>query len=97
MDGLIAKYMLILKLLGSSKMLNLDTQRIVPLIVILLLILNCSTKDVSISDEEFTAPKNVILFISDGCGFNHVDAASYYQYGKTGERQPFRQVLQSRR
>ncbi|MCB9248756.1 MAG: alkaline phosphatase [Ignavibacteriales bacterium] len=31
-------------------------------------------------------PKNVILFISDGCGFNHVDIASYYQFGKTGEQ-----------
>ena len=34
--------------------------------------------------SETSKPKNVILFISDGCGFNHVDAASYYQYGKTG-------------
>ena len=67
-------------------MLKLDTKRIVSLIVILLLILNCSTKVVSKSNKEFTAPKNVILFISDGCGFNHVDATSYYQYGKTGEQ-----------
>jgi alkaline phosphatase len=29
-------------------------------------------------------PKNVIVMISDGCGFNHVDAASLYQYGATG-------------
>jgi len=28
--------------------------------------------------------KNVIVMISDGCGFNHIDAASYYQYGKAG-------------
>jgi len=28
--------------------------------------------------------KNVILMISDGCGYNHVDAATIYQYGKTG-------------
>lgn len=28
-------------------------------------------------------PKNIILLISDGCGYNHVDAASLYQYGKT--------------
>ncbi len=30
------------------------------------------------------APKNIIVLISDGCGFNHVDAASIYQYGRTG-------------
>ena len=34
--------------------------------------------------KEISKPKNVILFISDGCGFNHVDATSYYQFGKTG-------------
>ena len=35
-----------------------------------------------------TAPraKNIILMISDGCGYNHVLAADYYQYGKTGEQ-----------
>lgn len=34
------------------------------------------------------APKNIILFISDGCGFNHVKATGYYQYGEKG-RQPY--------
>jgi alkaline phosphatase len=37
--------------------------------------------------------KNIILLISDGCGYNQVDAASLWQYGKTGtqvyERFPF--------
>ena len=28
--------------------------------------------------------KNIIIMISDGCGYNHVDAASMYQYGATG-------------
>jgi len=32
--------------------------------------------------------KNIVLMISDGCGYNHVDAASFYQYGRTGE-QPY--------
>ena len=31
-------------------------------------------------------PKNIIVFISDGCGFNQVDAASLYQYGETGKQ-----------
>jgi alkaline phosphatase len=26
-------------------------------------------------------PKNVIVMISDGCGYNHLEAANYYQYG----------------
>jgi alkaline phosphatase len=29
-------------------------------------------------------PKNVIIMISDGCGFYHFDAASIYQYGRPG-------------
>lgn len=28
--------------------------------------------------------KNIIIMISDGCGYNQIDAASIYQYGKTG-------------
>ena len=28
--------------------------------------------------------KNFIVMISDGCGYNHIDAASYYQNGKAG-------------
>jgi alkaline phosphatase len=31
-------------------------------------------------------PKNIILFIGDGYGFNHMLAADYYQYGKTGQQ-----------
>lgn len=46
---------------------------------------NCTTVDET-NFHKNVAPKNIILFISDGCGFNTVDAASYYQYGKTGEQ-----------
>ncbi len=28
--------------------------------------------------------KNIIIMISDGCGYNQIDATSMYQYGKTG-------------
>ena len=31
-------------------------------------------------------PKNIIVFIADGCGYNQVDAASLYQYGETGKQ-----------
>jgi alkaline phosphatase len=40
------------------------------------------------------AAKNVIVMISDGCGYNQVNAASLYQYGRTGvqeyEKFPFK-------
>ena len=29
-------------------------------------------------------PKTIILMISDGCGFNHVKASGYYEYGESG-------------
>jgi alkaline phosphatase len=29
-------------------------------------------------------PKNIIIMISDGCGYNQIDAASIYQHGKSG-------------
>ncbi len=37
-----------------------------------------------VTSESKEIPKNVILMISDGCGYNHIDAADLYQYGKTG-------------
>ncbi|MCK5520305.1 MAG: alkaline phosphatase, partial [Candidatus Marinimicrobia bacterium] len=38
------------------------------------------------NDETVKNPKNIILFIGDGMGYNHVDAASYYQYGERGKQ-----------
>jgi alkaline phosphatase len=32
------------------------------------------------------APKNIIVMISDGWGFNHIQSASYYVYGKSGRQ-----------
>jgi len=46
------------------------------------LILGCSSPD--------NKPKYIFLFISDGCGYYQIDAASLYQYGETG-----RQVYES--
>lgn len=31
-----------------------------------------------------STPKNIILMIGDGCGYNHINAATIFQYGKTG-------------
>jgi alkaline phosphatase len=35
-------------------------------------------------DGEKQVPKNIIFMIGDGCGFNHIDAANLYEYGRTG-------------
>ena len=54
--------------------------------LVLIFVQSCTTTDTTNFVDKSKAPKNVILFISDGCGFSHVDAASYYQFGKTGEQ-----------
>lgn len=36
--------------------------------------------------KSWSKAKNIIILISDGCGYNHVDAASYYQYGNTNKQ-----------
>ena len=43
-----------------------------------------SAKEKNNKDGFKHAPKNIIVMISDGCGYNQVDAASIYQYGKIG-------------
>ena len=59
---------------------------VISVILSLILFQSCGTSEKSVSEKTKSKPKNVILFISDGCGYNHVDAASYYQFGKTGEQ-----------
>lgn len=56
------------------------------ILIIVLLLISCNDKKISKSSNNNVKPKNVILFIADGCGFNIVNAASYYQFGKTGEQ-----------
>ncbi len=36
------------------------------------------------SGQDIPEPKNIIYLVSDGMGYNHVDATSYYQYGESG-------------
>lgn len=36
--------------------------------------------------EQAATPRNIIVMISDGCGFNHVLAASLYQDGEPGQQ-----------
>jgi alkaline phosphatase len=40
----------------------------------------------SCNSSKNNVPRNIILLIADGCGFNHIDACSYYQYGQTGRQ-----------
>jgi len=36
--------------------------------------------------KENLTPKNIIIFIGDGMGYNHVDVSSYYQFGEAGKQ-----------
>lgn len=42
-----------------------------------------ATTPAAADEAESTGPKNIIILIGDGMGYNHVDAASLYQYGTT--------------
>lgn len=37
-----------------------------------------------VNNGEAKTPKNIIIMISDGCGYSHIDAASIYEFGETG-------------
>ena len=59
-------------------LIKLKVQNLISLFIGLFLCLNIY------AGEDLPAPKNIIFFISDGMGYNHVDATSYYQYGESG-------------
>ncbi len=54
--------------------------------IILIIVAVCSLCGIFSCSKKPANPKNIILFISDGCGYSCFDAASLYQYGKTGEQ-----------
>ncbi len=60
--------------------------------VILLIIQGCDKQTPSTTTDNVsfqgTPPRNVILMISDGCGFSQMEAASYYEFGALG-KQPY--------
>lgn len=43
-----------------------------------------ATGDMNEDAESGRITKNIIVMISDGCGYNHIDATSLYQYGEPG-------------
>jgi len=53
-------------------------KKIIKLSVILLLIIAYT----NVSGQTTTVPKNIIILISDGCGYNHISATNYYTEGK---------------
>ncbi|MBE0663472.1 MAG: alkaline phosphatase [Bacteroidales bacterium] len=54
------------------------------LIYLVVILLPVIMKSCGQPEPQRDAPKNVIVFIGDGMGFNHVDAASIYLFGETG-------------
>ncbi|MFW5708343.1 MAG: alkaline phosphatase [Bacteroidota bacterium] len=46
------------------------------------LIASCSTHAGQKNKEEPVKPKNIIVFVSDGMGFNHLEATNFYTYGE---------------
>jgi alkaline phosphatase len=54
-------------------------------------LVSCGQTAVGSSDENtFPKPKNIIFFIGDGMGYNHVLAANFYEFGQE-KAQPFEQ------
>ncbi|MFH1853408.1 MAG: alkaline phosphatase, partial [Candidatus Neomarinimicrobiota bacterium] len=60
--------------------------KILPHKIIVLLLLVDAVLHFTSCAADGPVPKNIIIMISDGGGFNHVDAASLYQYGETGRQ-----------
>lgn len=52
----------------------------------LLVFLGASVQVQSQTSAKSKAPKNIIFFIGDGMGYNHVKAASYFQHGEAGKQ-----------
>lgn len=59
------------------KVMN-NLYRILITLLMIVTFISCQAK--------IAGPKNIILFISDGCGYNQVEAATLYQYGQTGKQ-----------
>jgi len=50
--------------------------KLIFMVIILGVLVGCSSKE----------PKNIIIMISDGAGYNHILATDYYQYGERGKQ-----------
>lgn len=50
--------------------------KLLTMLLLLGVLFGCSSKE----------PKNIIIMISDGAGYNHILATDYYQYGESGKQ-----------
>ncbi len=52
--------------------------------IIIIIGLGCAAENVKVQKQGSLAgqPKNVIILIADGCGYNHIKATDYYQCGQ---------------
>ena len=58
---------------------------------------NLTAPSLAFAKPKKTPAKNIIIMIGDGLGFNHLEAASYYEYGKDAQqifnRFPFKYAM----
>jgi len=52
-------------------------------LAVVLYIHSCTTAANERDVQELDTPKNIIVFVSDGMGFNHLKATNYYKYGQS--------------
>ncbi len=59
--------------------------------------LSCRAPTSARPTPEAPVAKNIVVMISDGCGYNHIDAASLFQHGEVGtqvyESFPFKRAI----
>jgi alkaline phosphatase len=56
------------------------------ILIVLALVLSAVLITNSLMPSKDAVPKNIIIFISDGCGYNQIEAASIYQYGEPNKQ-----------
>ena len=61
------------------------SRRVIRVMTVMVLVLTASSACGRYAQRADGA-KNIIVMISDGCGYNQVDAASFYEYGRTGDQ-----------
>ncbi len=61
-------------------------RRILPYFVLLLVasLVSCQTRTPEQQARQLPYPKNIIYFVSDGMGYNHVLATNYFEHGQAG-------------
>ena len=59
--------------------MKLMLNRFAIVIAIILVVTGCS-------NQKNNTPKNIIIFIGDGMGYNHVNITSYFQHGELGKQ-----------